>query len=95
MFDGLTHQHAVKRIAVHRGQRGKVTDTGFIEGQARYLMLDTLGWEDRSLVDAVTAVCPGQCLIIASQRETTLKIDFIPWVTHTVTPASRQPGIPT
>ncbi len=45
MFDGLTHLHAVKRVAVYRGQRGEVTNTGFVERQARHLVLYPLGRE--------------------------------------------------
>jgi hypothetical protein len=47
MFKGLTHQHAVKRVAVYRWQCGEMTDTGFIKRQARNLVLYPL---DREIV---------------------------------------------
>ena len=45
VLDGLTHQHTIKRVPVRIGKRGEVTDTGFIQRQARNLVAYPLGRE--------------------------------------------------
>ena len=43
MCESLTHQHAIKRVAVYRWQCSQTTDTRFIQRQARHLVLYPLG----------------------------------------------------
>jgi hypothetical protein len=43
MLYGLTYQHAVKWITMHRWKRGQLTDAGFIKRQAGNLVPFTLG----------------------------------------------------
>src|SRR5262245_39636113 len=38
VFEGLTHQHAVKRVTVDSRQGRELTDTGFIQRETRKLM---------------------------------------------------------
>jgi len=42
VFEGLTHQHTVKRVTVDSRQDRELTDTGFIQGETRHLMAYTL-----------------------------------------------------
>ncbi len=46
VFEGLTHQHAVKRVTVDSRQGRELTDTGFIQGETRNLMAYAL-WRAR------------------------------------------------
>ena len=45
VFYGLTNQHPIKGITVNGRKPGKLTHTGFIEGQTGNLVAGTLGRE--------------------------------------------------